>query len=329
MCEDCEGYKKDIERVDEVCFKKGLEYNKVWFYIWILGMKENTDNSSPSITWKMGNNLNTWTQAILDNLALNKAKQEQYYGKTTILSQVNNNELVGIGWDNFLHDKMNLFVQVDIDDDYFTSFFDKVKKNADNFIDSPPVKAWMESLNVEIDTKLLCHLFAYTLVYRKIIYKDKNIDIPFIQQRNAKYNVDTFPKISEIFKENLQLCAEQSIVAQKYLQDIGFDSKIISWEVIWHVDKSKYEDWDIYGEPHTFLLITNWDQTYIFDPTNPLIGSQNIYPRISKSTSHQDMLSIFTGNQKKYIKTEDILWKNIVYYGTWDGTNIYNKDIIE
>lgn len=256
-----------------------------------------------------------------------KVKRKQCFWKTTIVPYLENHELIPVWWSSLLHNTSDRFVETDFENQLFVDFFNKVSETEDHYIRDINAIERIESVCPNVNKQLILSLIAYTMNYQKFFQWNVLADFTsykITQERKTAYR-DNIPLLSDIFKKNLQQCVEQSILVQKYLQNRWFNSQIINWEVMW-----KYRKWDTnFGGPHSFILIDNNNKEYIYDPTNPISTNDgSIVPRISTWLPNK-LMPIFTWNEKKYIKTKDVIWWIVSYYGSWNLTGVSDESVVD
>ncbi len=219
----------------------------------------------------------------------------------------------------------DLFVTVDFDK--FSKFFDTVKKNAINLQNNQSMKKWLDDRQINFKFETFAHLYAFDNVLRKMYPNiTSNTDT-----RKKFYNPNKTAYLSDAVSAGICQCAEIAILTQIYLQQQNFDTKFFSGEIL-------QSDGQEFGEPHSFIILKQNTEQYIYDPANPLRTNQEIcIPRIQFINANNlkrfyEVINKPISNNSRncaYVETVCPFNNQKLYYGVGDGMNVFEKFIIK
>ena len=215
-------------------------------------------------------------------------------------------------------------LQVEVDSERFSSFFEQVQDTAKKLTANEPMKEWLQKVAPDFDVELFAHLYSLNALMRKV-YPDLSSNI---NQRKGFYDIDGNKKLSDAFENKVCACAEMSLLSQIYLQKQGFDSQYWGGELL----RSPTEE---FGEPHSFINIKYKDKEYFFDPANPIQSGETLLPRIAAPEVSEIQKTQFENkihskeNKRKcaFLETREVLSGSKWYYGFGDGANIFESFI--
>lgn len=153
----------------------------------------------------------------------------------------------------------------------FESFFQSVDKAVPKIkaqLDSPDKLKWKNSVVSEIDNEALAHMIAFILVFEKEL---RSQVMKSVEERNSFYRNNT-PRLSEVFSANNAACVECATLSQYYMENRGFDIKMISGRFLTEQNRFTSEP----SEDHTFNILKSNDRLYIFDAAKRNLASAEI-----------------------------------------------------
>lgn len=310
------------------------KYNKTTlFLLHIMSKQGKLHNSITNAWYKNTHKINnipweqTWEQTseLSELLNLKKADQKQFYSKTSIISNIDEWDLVGVGGGSTFSDKISSFSQADYTHPSVQKCYQNFPENMKTVHDSKFQERFQE-LNLPLESQTFLALFLFNNAYHTHFGQYSKWDITDSLQRTQLYTEHKVVKLSQILEKNLAQCAEIAIMAQKILSENGISSKIVNWEVIWDFDREKENFW----EAHSFLIIKDSSGEYIYDPANPHPSNQEIiFPAIFKVPEGITLEEFFQSPSKRFLKVQDLITKKDAYYGTSDQTAVFSNAIVE
>jgi hypothetical protein len=240
-------------------------------------------------------------------------KIKKLFGHCFEIQQINEGDPIPVGGDMFSNE-VNIKIIGDFEN--LKQFTDDTHRLASKY-NLPKLKEWLDSQGVKFDEKLFASLFAFTENFGKK-YPDNQEKAT---TRHKLYNdIGEGIKLSDIFNTNNAECAEIAALAQKFLQQEGFDSTYFSGDVLW--DKCNE-----FSSEHSFIIIRKEGNVYIYDPANPTNTSTGKFPSIYTTEVNFD--EEMAKNKKRFVTAKNLLTKDEVFYGVNNGTNIWaEKHII-
>ena len=241
------------------------------------------------------------------------AVTEKLFGQCFETQRIENNSLIPVGGGSIFSDEANINVVGDFENlqDTLQEMHDIVFK-----YNLPELKKWLESQGIKIDEKLFATLFAFqkTLEKRYPIKEEGQPTRELIYTQRGQKEV----KLSDLFANNTVACSEIAALAQYYLQQEGVTSKFFSGDVLWNREHE-------FSEKHSFIVISQEDQTYSFDPANPTSTTQGVFPSIyvTKPSFNDEIRK----GQKRFVPATNILSKKEAFYGVNNGTNVLEVNI--
>lgn len=236
------------------------------------------------------------------------------YGHCFEIAKLEEGEDIPTGGSSYLSTEVDKMVKGD-----FEKFQEFLKETHDltTKYHETPIQEWLNSQGVNINVKTFIQLLAFTKNYknhypnnpennemRHNLYKEKGKEL----------------RLSDIFNANSAECAENAALAQFFLQQEGTSSIYFGGEVAWSRE-------DEFPEQHSFVVIQQNNETYIYDPTNPTKTTGEDFPSLytTKVNFEEEMKK----NKKTFVTATNVLSKQEVYYGVGDATNLNaEKDII-
>lgn len=246
--------------------------------------------------------------------AVNGEKIKKLFGHCFEISRFDEGDCIPVGGESIFSGEANIKVTADFEN--FKQFLTETHELAGKY-DLPKLKEWLNSQGIKIDEKLFATLFAFTKKF-----EDKYPDTPGRTEARRKLYCGKGKeiKLSDIFNANTAECAEIAALAQGYLQKEGVSSTYISGDVIRNRDAE-------FSEEHSFVVIRQGDNVYLYDPANPTNTTSGKLPSIYTTEANFD--EEMAKGQKKFVTTKNLLSKKEAFYGTNDGTNVQaEKDII-
>ncbi len=239
---------------------------------------------------------------------------EKLFGQCFEAQKLEDNSLIPIGGGSIFSDETNIDVVGDFENipDTLQAMHDTAGK-----YNLPELKNWLESQGITIDENLFATLFAF----QKVLEKRHPINQESQPARERAYTQakQKEVRLSELFANNTVACAEIAALAQYYLQQQGITSKFFSGDILW--DK-QHE----FSEKHSFIVIPQEGQTYIFDPANPTTTTQGVFPSVyvAKPSFDEEVRK----GQKRFVTATNILSKKQAFYGVNNGTNVSEANIV-
>jgi hypothetical protein len=238
-----------------------------------------------------------------------KPKFEKLFGKGYVLHRIDEGDLIPVGGD-IASDRVDKKATADLAN--LEEVFVAARKELDA-TDLEKVNEWLEIQHIEIDPRLFVLAFGLRKILQKFPQNQDRYNI-----RLGLYKEGNLPNISEIVKTGTAECAEIAATTQAFLQREGFNSELVSGEVLWERDQE-------FGEPHSFIVIKGDNRTFIYDPYNPTPTSNGDYP--SFYTSEKDFSKEIRKGKKRFVTTTNILNPKLqAYFGVGNLTNISEED---
>lgn len=233
---------------------------------------------------------------------------KRLFGHCFEISKIDDGDSVPIGGESFFSTEANIKTTGDFEN--FKQFFTDTDELANKY-DLPKLKEWLDSQEIEIDEKLFATLFAFTNKLEEN-YPDNPERAKMRKKIYRERDKDT--KLSDIFNANAAECAEIALLAQGYLQQEHVPSSYFSGDVLWNREHE-------YSSPHSFITIRQGDNTYIYDPANPIQADNGKLPRIYSTEVSFD--GEMAKGKKRFVTCTNLLTKAEAFYGVNDHTNIY------
>ena len=142
----------------------------------------------------------------------------------------------------------------------FDDFFKKVDEAlpiVKKKLTTPEKLNWKNSTVPQLEDNALYHMVAFIMTFEQQLRK--NI-ADSKQKRNAFYRENT-PLLSQAFDSNNAACVECATLAQYYLENKGFDVKMMSGIFIREQDIADYTPLS----DHTFNILRSNNQLYVYD----------------------------------------------------------------
>jgi hypothetical protein len=220
----------------------------------------------------------------------------------------------------------NFYLEIDAIPEALKVAFDDMNAAVLNWGDS--VSKNLKEQNIKMSPNVFAHLMAFTKVMAK--------KFPNLSASNGGririYNDKKTVKLSELFDKGLFECAEFAAVAQLYLQSVGIKSKHVSGDYLKSLNQ-EYSD-----GAHSYNIVQDKDDEYVFDPANP---EPNAVPNIAKIllTPKQKVkmqaqllegIKIGSGNyihRTAYFETKSIWNDRKIYYGLGTGGSWFPQTV--
>ena len=211
-------------------------------------------------------------------------KIKKLFGHGFEISNFEEGDQIPVGGENFFSTETNIKITGDFEN--FQQFLAEIHELAGKY-DLSKLKEWLQSQDFKIDEKLFATLFAFTKKF-----EEKYPDNPErAAARRKLYNAKGGEiRLSDVFDGNIAECAEIAALAQKYLQQEGVPSAYFSGDVLWNRDTE-------FSEEHSFVVIRQGDEIYIYDPANPVSATDGKFPSIY--TTEPDFDDEMAKGQKK------------------------------
>jgi hypothetical protein len=175
------------------------------------------------------------------------------------------------------------------------------------------IAEWLGKLKASIDTRIFAACYSFLEFTADL--KD-NSDAHF-----SFYTRPLSPNLSEILDAKAAKCAELAILGQLTLQKMGFTSYYFGGG--WLESRTHG-----FAEAHSFVVITDRNDTYVWEVANPLETTGGLMPRILKMPPDflQEMRSARTNKFCVGTNILDPTEKGI--YGVIDGTSVQEAQIL-
>jgi hypothetical protein len=240
-------------------------------------------------------------------------KLKKLFGHCFEMSLIKDGDVIPVGGSIFSNEASTEIIG---DFENFKQFITDTHEAASKY-NLPNLKEWLNSQEIKFDEKLFASLFAFTKNLEKNYPDNKE---RAITRRNLYNEKGKEIKLSDVFNTNSAECAEISALAQKFLQQEGTDSTYFSGDILWNKDME-------FSDEHSFIIIQQGNNTYIYDPTNPTNTSSGKFPSIYTTEVNFD--EEISKGQKRFVTAKNLLTKEEVFYGVNDGTNVWaEKHII-
>jgi len=243
-----------------------------------------------------------------ENKAENIGKIKHLFGHCFEISEIEDGDSIPVGGESIFSTEANIKVIGDFGN--FEQFFTETHELAEQY-NLPKLKEWLGLEEVEVDEKLFATLFAFTKKFEEK-YPDNPERAGARRRLYSEKGKET--KLSDILNANAAECAEIAALAQGYLQQEGIPSTYFSGDMLWDRDEE-------FSEAHSFIVIRQGDEVYIYDPANPTNTTQGRFPSIY--TTEVGFDEEMTKGQKRFVTSTNVLGKKEIFYGVNDGTDIY------
>jgi hypothetical protein len=248
--------------------------------------------------------------------------EENLFSHCRICSEIQNNDKLGAGAEFVFSENPDYFIVADYQN-MKNTFFGKLCQYEDKLESNEQVNTWLRKtlnhIQAEIDFDLYKTLFTIqqimdTLPLNANYEKERSTLL-----ENAGLNGVL---LSELCEKGYAVCAEKSLLSQKYLQNKGIESFLLQGEM-----DANFNGENIIPEAHTFIFVKSDDNYYIYDPANPKkINETNSYPTIFELNLNENGFNDFIERAKKdiyFIKGKDLLTKQEWFYGVGDNTSVF------
>ncbi len=233
-------------------------------------------------------------------------KHRQINNVSLVASDINIGDVIKVGSDNCLRiDKIPADLQ---------AAFDNMRQKVRHSM----TKSHNAELLEQHKIPMSCSLFTNLFVFTKVI-ADKFPELACVDNsRQSFYSKNSTANLSEMFEKQLFQCAEFAIIAQLYLQSINVNSEYVGGEYLMNEN-------DEFGDQHSFVIIHENSNDFIFDPANNNKGN---IPNISiVELSPEQKLKIqakLLSDKRKvaFFETRDIITGRKQFYGYGDGCNV-------
>jgi len=239
-------------------------------------------------------------------------RTKQLFGHCLEISRLEEGDRIPVGGTSIFSTKADIEITGDFK--YFEQFFTEVHEMSDK-LKLPKIREWLDEQELDIDEKLFATLFAFARKYEEKYPANSE---RAAERRRVYHERDREIKLSTLFENNAAECAEIAALAQFYLQQEGIASTYFNGDVLWN------KDWE-FSEEHSFIIIRQGDKNYIYDPSNPLVGSDSgRWPSIYTTELNFD--EEMAKRQKRFVTARDILSKKEAFFGTNNGTLVLAEE---
>lgn len=217
-----------------------------------------------------------------------------------------------------------MFLKIDKIPEELETAFEKLRLNATRYLNEPFIVGLMEQHKISMSRMMFVHLYLFIKVIAKLFPNLGCHD----DSRRSFYTEKRTANFSEMFEKHLFQCAEFATMAQLYLQSIGADSEYTGGEYLQAAN-------DDCGEQHSFVIIHENDNDFVFDPANNNDTTIGLLPNISvvELTPEQKVklqARLLTNKRKvAFFETRDIITNRKYFYGYGDGANVLEGMVFE
>jgi hypothetical protein len=245
-----------------------------------------------------------------------KEKVEKLFGHCFEIRRFEENDAIPVGGESVFAQEANIHIAGDFQS--FSELNKEIKEKASGY-DLAQFRQLLDQKNISLSEETVAKLFAFSRVYDANYPREPDTSARRRQYYSQKQ--DETIKLSDIMKENVAECAEITALSQWYLQGEKVDSSYFSGDVLWKSDQE-------FAEEHSFILIRDNGQTYIYDPTNPVRTTDGkLYPSIYSTEA--DFNQEVRQGKKQFLTAKNVIFDQEAYFGVNNGTSISpEKDII-
>lgn len=241
----------------------------------------------------------------------NGLKIDHHFGQSFEIHKIEDGDLVPVGGSSMFSKELDMKVIADFSN--FENFFEEAHKlvTERDLID---LKQKLSSKEMDIDENLFSVIYACSQVLGEKYFYNPNFNRQGHEEirKNIYKEKEGENKLSRIFDENVEECADIALLAQGFLQREGISSLYFGGEVLWN----KNENYG--GEPHNFIVIQSNEKQYIYDPTNPMINGR--FPSIY--LTEKNFSEEINKNQKVFVTAKNIRNKSEAYFGAGNQTTV-------
>lgn len=236
---------------------------------------------------------------------------KQHFGKSLEIQNIRNGDLIPVGGSSMFSNKLDMEVVADFNN--FENFFKEAHKLVVER-DLLDLRQKLDSKDMDIDEKLFSVIYAFSqqLGEKYLNNPEFNGSENEINRKKNYKEKGKETKLSDIFNDNNEECAEIAVLAQGFLQREGINSSYFGGEVLWGKEHE-------FGEPHSFVIIRENGKQYVYDPSNPMINKR--FPSIYSMDKNFD--EEIAKGKKIFVTAKNIRNKSEAFYGTGDMTAVY------
>lgn len=240
-------------------------------------------------------------------------KHRQINNVSLVASDIHIDDVIKVGSDNCLRiDKIPADLQ---------AAFDSMHQKVQHSMTISHNAELLEQHKIPMSRSLFTNLFVFTKVIADKFPKLACVD----NSRQSFYSKTPTANLSEMFEKQLFQCAEFAVIAQLYLQSINVNSEYVGGEYLMTEN-------DEFGEQHSFVIIHENDNDFVFDPANNTKGNiPNIsIVELSPEQKLKIQAKLLSGKRKvAFFETRNIITGKKQFYGYGDGCNILEDMIFK